>query len=145
MIARLVLGLLAATTAAVGWTAWRRSAPELVAVHPSTGNLPANVLRLYLDFSEPMGGDDAFEHVRLLDASGRPIADAFRELELWSRNRTRLMVYLHPGRVKSGLAMGDAFGPVVEAGKSYALEVLPGVDRAWIIGTKWSLPISSCV
>jgi len=123
----LVLGLFLAMSAATGWVVWARSAPALAALHPATGEVPANLLRLYLDFSEPMGGDDVFEHLRLLDASGRPVADAFRELELWSRNRTRLMVYIHPGRVKTGLAMGGEFGPVLEGGKTYTLELTPGM------------------
>lgn len=106
---------------------WSRSTPVVTAVHPATSDVPANFLRLYVDFSEPMGGDDVFDHVRLLDATGRVIPDSLRELEFWSRNRTRLMVYVHPGRVKTGLAMGDAFGPVLEQGKSYTLEIASGM------------------
>ena len=106
---------------------WARSAPVVAAVHPATGDVPANFLRIYVDFSEPMGGDDVFEHVRLLDGAGRPMADSLRDLEFWSRDRTRLMVYVHPGRVKTGLAMGGEFGPVLEEGKSYALEITPGM------------------
>jgi hypothetical protein len=113
--------------AGVGAVYWRAMAPRVVSVHPEASVVPANLLRLYIDFSQPMAGDDAFEHVRLLDASGRPIPDAFREIELWSRNNRRLMAYVHPGRVKSGLAIGDRFGPVLEEGKSYTLEILPGM------------------
>jgi hypothetical protein len=113
--------------AGVGFVYWRAMAPRVVAVHPELSAVPANLLRLYVDFSQPMAGDDAFEHVRLLDASGRPIPDAFREIELWSRDNRRLMAYVHPGRVKSGLAIGEQFGPVLEEGKTYTLEVLPGM------------------
>lgn len=120
----------AALLAGAAWLAWRRAGPEVRAVHPATGTVPANFLRLYVDFSEPMAGDDAFEHLRMLDAAGRPIDDAFRDLELWSRNRTRLMVYIHPGRVKTGLALGDQFGPVLEQGKRYALEIAPGMKSS---------------
>ena len=105
----------------------RALTPVVAAVHPETGDVPANLLRLYIDFSVPMAGDDAFEHVRILDAAGKPIPDAFREIELWSRDNRRLMAYVHPGRVKSGLALGDQFGPVLEEGKTYTLEVLPGM------------------
>lgn len=113
--------------AGIGVIYWRATAPRVAAVHPETGEVPANLLRLYIDFSQPMAGDDAFEHVRLLDASGRAIPDAFREIELWSRDNRRLMAYVHPGRVKTGLALGDQFGPVLEEGKAYTLEVLPGM------------------
>jgi hypothetical protein len=113
--------------AGVGFISWRALAPVVIAVHPDTDVVPANWIRLYIDFSRPMAGDDAFEHVRLLDASGKPIPDAFREIELWSRDNRRLMAYVHPGRVKTGLALGDQFGPVIEQGKSYTLEILPGM------------------
>jgi hypothetical protein len=124
------VGLGLVLVAGVAWVIWERSAPAVTEVHPATEEVPANLLRLYVDFSAPMGGDDAFEHVRMLDSAGRPIPDAFREIELWSRNRTRLMLYVHPGRVKTGLAMGNDFGPVLEEGKSYALEIAPGMKSA---------------
>ena len=119
------VGLVLVAGAAGVW--WFRSAPVVTAVHPATGDVPANFLRLYIEFSEPMGGDDVFEHVRLLDGAGRPMADSLRELEFWSRNRTRLMVYVHPGRVKTGLGMGGEFGPVLEQGKRYTFEITPGM------------------
>ncbi len=106
---------------------WAAAVPAVVAIHPETDRVPANFLRFYVDFSEPMAGDDVFDHVRLLDASGHPIPDAFREIELWSRGNRRLMCYIHPGRVKTGLALGEQFGPVIEEGKTYTLEILPGM------------------
>ena len=112
---------------AIGFVFWSAQAPALVGVYPETEAVPSNLLRLYVDFSRPMAGDDAFEHIRILDADGRPIEDAFRELELWSRDNRRLMLYVHPGRVKTGLALGDLFGPVIEEGKSYTLRILPGM------------------
>jgi hypothetical protein len=111
----------------VGVVFWSAQAPMIVAVRPETETVPSNFLRLYIDFSRPMAGEDVFEHVQLLDAAGTPIDDAFREIELWSRGNRRLMLYVHPGRVKTGLALGDQFGPVIEQGKSYALRILPGM------------------
>lgn len=111
----------------IGFVFWSAQAPLLLAVHPETGSVPSNLLRLYVDFSRPMAGDDAFEHIQILDAAGRPIEDAFRELELWSRDNRRLMLYVHPGRVKTGLALGDQFGPVIEEGKSYTFRITPGM------------------
>lgn len=113
--------------AAVGLVFWQAQAPVLVAVHPETGDVPANLLRLYVDFSRSMAGEDAFEHIQILDPAGKPIPDAFREIELWSRDNRRLMLYVHPGRVKTGLAMGDQLGPVIEQGKTYTFRILPGM------------------
>ena len=101
-------------------------APRLVAVHPGADEVPSNLLRFYLDFSEPMAGGDVFEHVHVLEA-GEPIHDAFREIELWSRDHTRLMLYIHPGRIKRGLVSASAMGPVLVEGRRYALEVRPGL------------------
>jgi len=111
----------------VGFVFWSAQAPSIVTLRPETGVVPSNLLRLYVDFSRPMAGDDVFEHVLLLDAAGDPIEDAFREIELWSRENRRLMLYVHPGRVKTGLALGEQFGPVIEQGKSYTLRILPGM------------------
>jgi hypothetical protein len=128
---------------AVGVQFWSAQAPVIVAVRPETGAVPSNLLRLYVDFSRPMAGDDVFEHVRLRDAAGKPIEDAFREIELWSRDNRRLMLYVHPGRVKSGLALGDQFGPVIEAGKPYTLEILPGMKarNGRVVAVGFSRPL----
>jgi hypothetical protein len=121
----------------VGFLFWSAQAPAIVAVRPETETVPSNFLRLYIDFSRPMAGEDAFEHIHLLDAAGKPIEDAFREIELWSRDNRRLMLYVHPGRVKSGLALGDQFGPVIEQGKTYTLRILPGMKarNGRVVGT----------
>lgn len=101
--------------------------PVVTAVHPAAREVPENLLRLYVDFSEPMLEGNAFECVRLLEEDGEPIEDAFREIELWSRDHTRLMVYIHPGRTKRGLQYSEERGLVLEEGKTYTLEILPGM------------------
>jgi hypothetical protein len=54
------------------------------------------------------------------------VADALLQLGdgLWNRDRTRLTVILHPGRVKDGIASSP--GPVLEEGKRYTLRVAAG-------------------
>src|SRR5262249_20989692 len=61
-------------------------APTLERIYPSGEVLPENLLRFYLHFSSPMSRGEAYKHLRLLDASGKAIADTFLELdeELWS-------------------------------------------------------------
>lgn len=128
---------------AVGFVFWSAQAPALVGVHPDTESVPSNLLRLYVDFSRPMAGEDAFEHLQILDAAGKPIEDAFRELELWSRDNRRLMLYVHPGRIKSGLALGDMAGPVIEEGKTYTLRLMPGMKgrNGRPSSTGWTRPL----
>jgi hypothetical protein len=99
---------------------------RVVAIHPAAEEVPSNLLRLYVDFSEPMAGGDVFDHVRLLEG-GETVADAFRKIELWSRDETRLMLYIHPGRIKRGLVSATTMGPVLVEGRRYVLEILPGL------------------
>ena len=100
---------------------------RLVAVYPSSDRLPENLLRFYLHFSAPMARGDADRHLRLLDAEDRPIHAPFLELdeELWDPSGTRFTLLIDPGRIKRGLVPRLELGPVLEAGRSYTLEVGP--------------------
>ena len=89
--------------------------------------LPANALKLYLHFSEPMEQGIFLERLRLLDDQGTEVAGPFRETELWSPDGRRLTVWLHPGRQKTGVNLNLEEGPVLKEGKRYTLEV----DRRW--------------
>lgn len=102
---------------------------SVTAVFPSRSTLPENLLRFYIHFSAPMGRGEAYRHIRLLDGSGKPVADPFLELdeELWSGDGKRFTLIFDPGRVKRGLKPREEVGPVLEAGKSYELVV----DDGW--------------
>lgn len=95
--------------------------PQVVAIHPGADVVPSNLLRFYVDFSEPMAGGDVFDHLEL---AGDPLA--FRTVELWSRERTRLMVYLHPARVKSEIWPE----PVLVEGRAYTIVLRAGLRSA---------------
>ncbi len=118
--------MVAAACFAIATYAAAQRLPEVVAIHPGADVVPENLLRFYIDFSQPMQGGDAFAHLRLVDKDG-PVSDAFREIELWSRDNHRLMVYIHPGRIKRGLEFRATLGPVLREGESLTLEVLPGL------------------
>ena len=92
--------------------------------------LPENLLRFYIYFSAPMSRGEAYRHIRLLDAAGKPVDTPFLELdeELWSRDGMRFTLLFDPGRIKRGLKPREELGPVLEAGKSYQLVV----DRDWL-------------
>lgn len=118
------------------------------AIFPSGEEVPANLLRLYVSFSGPMSLKGIEKHVRLLDAAGAEIATAFVEVPdgLWDPGRRRLTLILHPGRVKSGIAVGETLGPVLEPGAEVTLEIgdgardaggaqlAEGARRTWRIG-----------
>jgi hypothetical protein len=99
-------------------------------VYPTSDRLPENLLRFYLTFTAPMSRGAAYRHIKLVDAAtGTRVDSPFLELdeELWSPDGTRFTLLLDPGRVKRGLRPREELGPILEAGKSYALVV----DGAW--------------
>jgi len=102
----------------------RASAPRVTAAYPSGDALPANHLKFYLHFTEPMRRGKIFQHFQLTNlATGKPIAEPFRETELWSADGKRLTLWLHPGRQKTGVNLNLDLGPVLEPRQHYALEV----------------------
>ena len=102
----------------------RAPAPRLATVYPGGEMVPANHLKFYLHFTEPMQRGKIFRHFRLINIStGKPIAEPFRETELWSADGKRLTLWLHPGRQKTGVNLNLDLGPVLELRQHYALEV----------------------
>jgi hypothetical protein len=106
------------------------AAPTVVEhVYPSANRLPENLLKFYLHFSAPMSRGEAYRHIHLLDAAGKPIESAFLEVgeELWDPEGKRFTLFIDPGRIKQGLKPREDLGPVLEAGKKYSLVL----DRDW--------------
>jgi hypothetical protein len=111
------------------------SVPELAAtpttsvtnIYPSRAIVPENLLRFYIHFSAPMSRGESYRHLRLLDASGKPMDAPFLELheELWSTDGTRFTLLFDPGRIKRGLKPREEVGPILEAGKAYTLVIDP--------------------
>ena len=96
-----------------------------VDIYPTADVLPENLLRIYVYFPHAMDLGQGIEMVRLLDASGDPVEQAFlsnRE-DLWSPDRRRLTLLLDPGRVKTGLDAHEELGRALVPGQSYAIEV----------------------
>ena len=97
---------------------------RVVAIYPSAAELPANQLKFYLHFSQPMRQTRGiFEHLDLLGPNGRAVEDPWRRTELWNEDGTRLTLLIHPGRIKQGLVLGALLGPVLEPEQPYTLIV----------------------
>jgi hypothetical protein len=94
------------------------------AVYPS-GEVPENLLRLYIHFSAAMSRGDAYQHICLLEADGAEVDQAFLELtpELWDVGTRRLTLLFDPGRIKRGLRPRADLGSALLAGKRYTLVV----------------------
>lgn len=105
----------------------RKDATVVTQIHPSSDKLPENQLRFYLHFSQPMGKGEAYTHLKLLKENGQPVELPFLELgeELWDGSGKRLTLLIDPGRIKRGLKPREDEGPVLEAGKSYTLQIDP--------------------
>ncbi|MCB0632777.1 MAG: Ig-like domain-containing protein [Saprospiraceae bacterium] len=101
--------------------------PELIGIYPSVEEVPANLLKIYLHFSTPMGEGRAYEHLVLTNLAGDTIQQPFVPLqpELWSDDRRRLTLWLDPGRVKRGLLSHETHGVVLAEGGTYQLTILP--------------------
>ena len=98
-------------------------------VYPSGDTVPANMLRMYIEFSAPMGRPSGVEFIHLLDHDGREIPGAVLPLdyEFWTPDHTRFTVFFDPGRVKKGILPNQQMGRPLEAGRTVTLVV----DAAW--------------
>ncbi len=107
-------------------------APGLVSVYPGGETLPANLLKFYLHFDQAMReGREIFDQIHLKDAeTGVSVKSPWRRQELWSDDAKRLILFIHPGRIKQGLQLRAEMGPVLEEGKKYTLTISGDVRGA---------------
>jgi hypothetical protein len=94
-------------------------------IYPSAATLPENLLKFYVHFSAPMSRGRVWEHLRLIDETGKTVDLPFLELdeELWDPTMKRLTVFIDPGRIKRGVRPLEEIGPALEAGKRYRFAV----------------------
>ena len=104
-------------------------ATRVVAVYAGGGDVPSNLLRMYVQFSAPMQPGTAHQNVHLFDSNGQEVENAFLELreELWTPDRRYLTLLFDPGRVKRGIRSNDEMGAPLVAGQRYRLVI----DPAW--------------
>jgi hypothetical protein len=96
--------------------------PRVLAIYPSQDTLPANLLKLYLTFSQPMQEGRSASFIGLKEGN-RVVDAAFLELkpELWNKDGTMLSVWLDPGRIKRDLKPNLLIGAPLAGGKKYTL------------------------
>ena len=101
-----------------------RRVPKILTIYPRAELVPANLLKFYLYFSEPMReGREIFDLIRLEDATGKAVHSPWRRQELWSDDARRLTLWIHPGRIKRGVNLREAFGPVLHPNAHYTLVI----------------------
>ena len=104
-------------------------ATHVVAVRAGGGDVPSNLLRVYVELSGAMEAGDAYRHIRIVDDRGQEVRDALLELreELWSPDFRRLTLLFDPGRVKRGIRANVEMGAPLVAGRRYRLVI----DSSW--------------
>ncbi len=117
-----------------------KSPPGVVALYPSGTIAPANHLKFYIVFSEPMQQGDIWGHFSLENLTQNiTVPRPFRHTELWSEDERRLTLWFHPGRQKTGVNLNVEIGPILKEGDEYKL-VISG-NWATRRGTKLGEPI----
>lgn len=118
---------------ALGSAHAEQPAPRVVLVQPSASEVPANLLRISIRFTDQVEGP-VLPRLSLLRADGSQVEEPFLEQELWSPTGKTLTVLMHPGRVKTGLIARDEKGPILSVGDDVAL-ALDGVPiKRWRVG-----------
>ena len=103
-----------------------RTAPvHITEIYPTGPDVPANLLRMYIAFSGPMGTRPGQDYVRLVDADGNDIAGALLPLDtdLWNGERTRFTILFDPGRVKRGILPNRSMGRPLREGRPFSIVV----------------------
>ena len=104
-------------------------ATTVARVYPSGDIVPENLLRMYVEFSAPMGRKSGVEYIALLDHQGKEIEGAVLplEYEFWSPDHKRFTIFFDPGRVKKGILPNLQMGRPLEVGRSVTLVI----KREW--------------
>lgn len=100
------------------------------AIEPALAEVPANLLRLSIVFSQPMEEGSATGRIHLLDASSDELPGSLLDTELWDADRRRLTVLLEPGRIKRGLQPHEQAGAALTEGGSLTVVVDAAVRDA---------------
>lgn len=108
------------------------SAPILAAFSPSQSVIPANTLRFYLTFSEPMARGQMRDKIHLLRENGQKVRNPFLNLEteLWDVTQKHLTLILDPGRIKQGVGPNALAGAPLVDGARYRLVVSGAMTSA---------------
>lgn len=97
--------------------------PMVDEVYPTIDTVPENLLKIYIEFSQPMKEGEALQHIALIKNDRDTLPDVFLDLqpELWNKDRTVLTVWFDPGRIKRDLQPNLKMGPPLTKGNKYTL------------------------
>ena len=99
--------------------------PHVTKIYPSSDTLPENLLRMYVQFSEPMKAVGNLEKIKLIDQDGLGVPGAIfnNVYELWDERQQQLTLIFDPARVKTGLQANQRMGRALQRNRSYQLKI----------------------
>lgn len=101
----------------------------VTAIYPKQNTLPENILKFYIQFSEPMREGDFLEHIKLHNSKDENVSGVFFDniYELWNNDHTQITLLVDPGRVKTGLQQNIKQGRAFAVNETYTLTI----DTTW--------------
>ena len=110
-------------------------------IYPSVKEVPANILKWYIKFSQPVNPVRIYEHINFLDREGIPIDRSILELgaPLLSEDGMLLTVWIEPGRQKRLLGPNRYLGSVFEPYREYTLQIAHTLKDATGVPIKQSV------
>lgn len=102
---------------------------EVKHIFPSSEELPENLLRFYIHFSNPMQRGRVEAEISLLGPDGKPASDVLYRapVELWDKSMLHLTILLDPGRLKRGVGPNRELGAPLKPGLVYTLAIGAGM------------------
>ena len=99
-------------------------------IYPTGELVPENLLRMYVEFSAPMGNKSGIEYMKVLNEAGTEIPGAILPLDyqFWSPDHRRFTVFFDPGRVKDGILPNREMGRPL----SYGGQMTLVISREWL-------------
>jgi len=99
--------------------------PRITAIYPQADTVPENLLKFYIEFSEPMQTGSALEHIFLLDKNRDTLDRIFLDLkpELWDQTDRVLTIWIDPGRIKRDLVLNKELGNPLHSRQAYELVI----------------------
>ncbi|MEQ8807994.1 MAG: Ig-like domain-containing protein [Imperialibacter sp.] len=121
--------------------------PMVLAVYPSSNIVPANQLKMYVKFDQPMRADGVYEDIYVADENGRRLPGVILPLQppLWNAENTTLTLWFDPGKIKRDLQPNQMHGTPLQPGKRYSLVVEGafGSQKGDQLGQQFSRPFST--
>ncbi len=97
----------------------------VTAVYPTGPAVPSNLLRMYIEFSGPMGSRTGQDYITIVDPMGAEMKGALLPLDtdLWNPEHTRFTILFDPGRVKRGILPNRTMGRPLRPGDAFTLVI----------------------